>query len=132
VTGATTWQEYEAAIQNMYGGPASFSARQFQVVVDGELVNGVADNVTTIGGNSVAVEAKFVDNWASSIYNPASPVGSMQFAADAQAQMLSQAQAYSTYFDQVIYHSNSPGLIQYYSSVFQNAGIQNINFILTK
>jgi hypothetical protein len=56
----------------------------------------------------------------------------MPFAADAQAQMLSQAQAYSEAFDQVIYHSNSPELIQYYSSVFKNAGMQNVQFILTK
>ncbi len=131
-TGATTWQQYERAIQNVYGGPASFSGRQYQAVVNGELVNGVADNVATIGGNSVAVEAKFVNNWATSIRNPASPVGGMPFAVEAQQQMLSQAQAYSAAFDQVIYHSNSPELIQYYSSVFNNASIKNFQFILTK
>lgn len=129
---ATTWQGYERAVQNMYGGPAKFSARQYQTVVNGEFVNGVADNVVNIGGNSVAVEAKFVNSWSSSIRNPASAIGNRPFAIDAQAEVLSQAQKYSDAFDQVIYHSNSPEFIQHYSNVFQNADISNIQFILTK
>lgn len=110
-TGATTWQGYERAVQNMYGGPASFSSRQYQAVVNGNLVNGVADNVTTIGGNSVAVEAKFVNNWSTSLRNPPSQVGNMPFAVKAQAEVLSQAQKYSSAFGQVIYHSNSSEFI---------------------
>ncbi len=101
-------------------------------MVNGNLVNGVADNVTTIGGNSVAVEAKLVNNWATSLRNPASQVGNMPFAVKAQAEVLSQAQKYSSAFDQVIYHSNSSEFIDYYSEVFKNAGIQNVQFILTK
>ncbi len=46
--------------------------------------------------------------------------------------MLLQAKAYSAAFDQVIYHANSPALIQYYSNVFKNANIQNFKFILNE
>jgi hypothetical protein len=129
-TGARTWQEYQSAVNNMYGGQAPFSSLKFSTA-DG---NWIADNVVNIGGNQVAIESKFIGSggWAGSIYNPASPVGNLPFALAEQADTLAQAQAYSTTFDQVIYHSNSPEFIQYYSSVFNNAGIQNIKFILTK
>ena len=46
----------------------------------GKHVNGVADNVTTIGGNPVALEAKIVDDWAASIRNPVSLFGNWPFA----------------------------------------------------
>jgi hypothetical protein len=129
-TGATTWQEYQSAVNNMYGGQASYAARQFSTAAG----NWVADNVVNIGGNQVAIESKFIGSggWEGSIYNPASPVGNMPFAVAEQADTLAQAQAYSSAFDQVIYHSNSSELIQYYSSVFNDAGIENIQFILTK
>lgn len=61
-------------MRDLYG-ETSFSARQYTAVVDGKLVNGVADNVAEITGKRVAVEAKFVDDWAKSLRNPASPIG---------------------------------------------------------
>lgn len=129
-TGATTWQEYQSAVNSLYGGEASFASRQFSTAAG----NWVADNVVNIGGNQVAIESNFIGSggWAGSIYNPASPVGNLPFAVAEQAGTLSQAQAYSTAFDQAIYHSNSSEFIQYYSSLFNNAGIKNIQFILTK
>jgi filamentous hemagglutinin len=101
-------------------------------VVDGRLVNGVADNVVEIGGRRVAVEAKFVDDWARSLRNPSSPIGNRPFAVAEQAKMLDQARKYSAAFDEVIYHSNSPELIAHYTKVFQDAGIKNFRFILTE
>jgi filamentous hemagglutinin len=129
--GAKTWQQYEKGVQGLYG-EASFSARQYTAVVDGKLVNGVADNVAEIAGKRVAVEAKFVEDWAKSLRNPASPIGSKPFAVAEQAKMLDQAKKYSAAFDEVIYHSNSPELIAHYTKVFQNAGIKNFRFILTE
>jgi hypothetical protein len=131
VISATTWQQYEAGIRRLYG-EATFGQRQFSVLVDGVLVNGVADNVVEIAGKRIAVEAKFTENWANSLRNPASPIGNAPFAVEEQARMLSQARAYSAAFDEVIYHSNSPELIAYYTTVFQNAGITNFRFILTR
>ena len=95
-------------------------------------VNGIADNVTKIGGKNVAVEAKFVADWSTSIRNPASSIGSKPFAVAEQAQMLEQAKKYSATFDEVIYHSNSPQLIAYYAELFKMHGLRNIRFILTK
>jgi hypothetical protein len=129
--GAKTWQEYESGIRRLYGA-SSVGSRKFKTVVDGKVVNGVADNITTIGGRSVAVEAKFVNDWAKSIRNPASPIGNMPFAVAEQANMLEQARKYSAAFDEVICHSNSPELIAHYSTVFQGAGILNFRFILTQ
>ena len=104
--GANTWQEYEAGIRGIYG-EVPFGSRKFKVIIDGKVVNGVADNVATINGRNVAVEAKF-------------------------AQMLEQARKYTAAFDEVIYHSNSPELIAHYTKVFQDAGITNFRYILTE
>ena len=70
--GATTWQEYESAVNNMYGGQAPYAARQFSTAAG----NWVADNVVDIGGNQVAIESKFIGSggWARSPCNPASAV----------------------------------------------------------
>ncbi len=93
----------------------------------------MADNVATIGGKNVAVEAKWVkDGWAKSPRNPASSIGNLPFAVEERATMLEQARKYSTAFDEVIYHSNSPELIAHYTKVFQEAGITNFRFILTQ
>jgi len=129
--GAKTWQQYEKGIRGLYG-EASFSSRQYSAVVDGQVVNGVADNVAEIAGKRVAVEAKFVDNWASSLRNPASPIGNRPFAVAEQAKVLAQARKYSAAFDEVIYHSNSPELIAHFTKVFKAAGIKNFRFILTE
>ncbi len=129
--GAKTWQEYESGIRSLYG-EASFKSREFTTFVNGKIVNGVADNVVTIGGRNIAVEAKFVkDGWAKSLRNPASTIGNRPFAVAEKAMMVEQARKYSAAFDEVIYHSNCPELIAYYTKIFQDAGITNIRFILT-
>jgi filamentous hemagglutinin len=110
--GARTWQEYESGIRNLHG-EASLGSRKYRTIVDGEVVNSVADNVAAIGGKNVAVEAKFVDDWAKFLRNPDSPIGNKPFAVAEQAKMLEQARKYSAAFDEVIYHSNSPELIAY-------------------
>lgn len=130
VIGAKTWQEYEAGVRSIYG-EASFSAREYVTIVDGKRVRGIADNVAEIGGKNVAIEAKFVDDWAKSLRNPASAIGGKPFAVAEQAKMLEQARKYSAAFDEVIYHSNSQALIDYYSKVFRDAGITNFKFVYT-
>ena len=44
-------QSYESGIRGMYGGTTAFEERQFEAIVDGKIVNGVADEVITLGGN---------------------------------------------------------------------------------
>jgi hypothetical protein len=96
------------------------------------LKKGVADNVASIGGRTVAMEAKFVGSggWAESIRNPASAIGTKPFALAEQARMLEQAKAYSAAFDDVVYHSNSAELIQHYSLVFRQNGLTNVKWVL--
>lgn len=114
----------------MYGD-AAFGARQFRTVIDGRVVEGVADGVTQMGGRAVAVEAKFAENWRTSIRNPESAIGQAAFAQAEQLRMLEQARTYSQAFDEVIYHSNSTRLIQHYSGVFAENGLTNVRFIYT-
>ena len=107
-----------------------FSARQYQAVVDGKLVSGVADNVAELNGKRVAIEAKWVKgDWNKSIKNPAGSIGTKPFARKAQDTMLGQARKYSAAFDEVVYHSNSTELIEYYKAVFEKEGLENIKFI---
>ncbi len=124
-------QSYEDAIQGMYNN-ASFDQRQYQAIVNGARVGGVADDVATINGKLTAVEAKYVDDWSNSIRNPESGSGSMPWAVAEQQNMVSQAQKYAAGFDGgVVYHTNSTELAAYYSKVFTEAGITNFKFLIT-
>jgi filamentous hemagglutinin len=111
---------------------ASFDQRQYQAIVNGARVGGVADDVATINGKLTAVEAKYVDDWSNSIRNPESGSGSMPWAVAEQQNMVSQAQKYAAGFDGgVVYHTNSTELAAYYSKVFTEAGITNFKFLIT-
>ena len=102
-----------------------FRQRQYEALVDGQWVDGVADNVVQIGGKNTAIEAKYVDDWAASLRNPLSPNGTKPWALAEQCKMLNQAQKYNSAFNQIIYHTNSVELANYYSDMFKNAGITN-------
>ncbi|MBI0440445.1 RHS repeat-associated core domain-containing protein, partial [Dickeya dianthicola] len=121
-------REYEEKIQDMYGGKLPQSAREYSSIVNGNRVNGIADHVVTINGRNTAIEAKYVENWGSSIRNPESAIGNRSFAIKEQENMVAQAQKYSAAFDDVIYHTNSRELANYYGSLFQDAGLNNVIF----
>jgi hypothetical protein len=124
-------QTYENGIRGIYSG-LTFSERQFTAIVNGVRINGVADDVTTIGGRLTAVEAKYVSNWPDSISNPSSWAGGQPWGLAEQNRMIAQAQAYSAGFPGgVVYHTNSVELATHYTTVFQNAGIDNVQFIIT-
>ena len=124
-------KSYENAIREMYNG-ATYGERSYAAFVNGKLVNGVADDVTIIGGKSTAIEAKYVNSWGSSIRNPNSAIGARPFALKEQQNMIKQAANYSAGFEGgVIYHINSPELAAYYTQLFQQAGITNFRFVIT-
>ncbi|RMP82444.1 putative Filamentous hemagglutinin, intein-containing, partial [Pseudomonas syringae pv. actinidiae] len=124
-------QSYESGLRNLYGS-VPYAERQYTTVINGQRVNGVADNVTIVNGQRTAVEAKFVEDWGSSLRNPASPVGSKPWSAAEQTKMVDQAKKYSSGFEGgVIYHTNSPELASYYSKVFTDAGVKNFKFVMT-
>jgi hypothetical protein len=134
VTGARSIdkaQSYETGVREIYGG-ASLSDRSFTVIVDGRRVNGIADDVTVINGRTTAVDAKFTDDWATSIRNPNSPNGNQPWAVAEQQKMVDQARNYSEAFDGgAIYHTNNQALAQHYTKVFNDAGISNFEFVVT-
>lgn len=121
---------YEVGVRNLYGD-VPFGQRQYEALVGGKWVDGVADNVVQIGGNNTAIEAKFVDDWATSLRNPASPQGAKPWAVGEQSKMVDQAMKYNAAFDQVIYHTNSIDLANYYSRAFGQAGANNFRFVIT-
>ena len=128
---AGCWQKYEEQIQNMYGGKAAFNSRKYSAIVDGKVVNGIADNVTNIAGKNTAIEAKYVEDWAKSLRNPTSKIGNKSFAVKEQAKVLEQAKKYSNAFDQAIYHTNSKEFAEHYGKIFKDAGLDNIIFKIT-
>ncbi|HXR90212.1 MAG TPA: hypothetical protein VN750_08015 [Steroidobacteraceae bacterium] len=134
ISGTTTRElsnSYEAAVRELYGD-VPFQQRQYTAVVDGELVRGVADAVTTVDGVDTAVEAKYVADWTQSLRNPDSPAGDLPFAVSEQQAMVDQAAKYSAGFEGgVIYHTNSVDLANYYSQAFNEAGITNFRFVIT-
>ncbi|MDR6411297.1 LysM peptidoglycan-binding domain-containing protein [Paraburkholderia terricola] len=123
-------KSYEIGVRGLYGD-VPFQQRQYDAVVGGRYVEGVADNVVQIGGNRVAIEAKFVNVWEKSMRNPSSGKGAMPWAVTEQQTMLSQAMKYDAAFDQVIYHTNSVEFATHYSNVFSHAGVNNFKFVIT-
>jgi len=125
------WQSYEDGVRDLYGA-APLKQRQYTAFVNGDWVNGKADNVTMIDGKSTAIDAKYVDDWNRSLRNPASPGGQRPWAIEEQQEMISQAQKYTAGFEGgVIYHTNSVELASYYSSAFRQAGVTNFRFVIT-
>lgn len=125
-----TAQGYEAQIRDSYGSTA-FQQRQYTTVVNGQRVNGVADNVAVVNGLDSAIEAKYVDYWPTSLRNPGSPNGGRPWAVAEQRKMVSQAVGYGNAFDQVIYHTNSQELADHYGPLFESAGVDNFQFVIT-
>ncbi|KWT08198.1 hypothetical protein AL046_21435 [Pseudomonas syringae pv. avii] len=124
-------QSYEGALRDVYGN-VPYAERQYTTIVNGQRVNGVADNVTIVDGQRTAVEAKFVEDWSSSLRNPASSVGSKPWSAAEQTKMVDQAKKYSSGFEGgVIYHTNSPELASFYSKIFNESGVKNFKFVIT-
>jgi RHS repeat-associated protein len=119
--------DYEKRIRALYP-QSSYAQRRFTAIVDGKEVSGIAD---TIAGRT-AVEAKYVDNWATSNQNPLSPVASKEFAVAMRAQLVQQARAYSQAFERVLYHTNSPEFLAYYTQMFRDLGLNNITITLTR
>ncbi|WP_261333333.1 hemagglutinin repeat-containing protein [Rhizobium leguminosarum] len=134
VDGRTTRERadnYEENVRAEYDN-ATAEERKYQTVIDGKIVNGVADDVTRIDGKLTAVEAKYVANWTKSIRNPFGSIGSWSWSKTEQAMMLAQAKKYSQAFaGGVIYHTNSVEFANYYSKVFLANGISNAKFLIT-
>lgn len=124
-------KSYENVVRGMYDN-ASFAQREYFATVDGKVVRGIADDVTDIGGKSTAVEAKFVDDWNGSLRNADSANGTKYWAVSEQEKMLEQAKKYASGFDGgVVYHTNSIDLANYYTKIFEAAGIKKFKFIIT-
>ena len=122
---------YETGVRNLYGD-LPIAERRFKIVVDGRTVSIVVDSTTSLNRKLTAVEAKYVDDWATSLRNPASQIGGEPWAVNEQQGMIQQAQAYSLYFPGgIIYHTNSVELAAYYTSVFRNDGLRNFRFFIT-
>jgi filamentous hemagglutinin len=118
-------------IFEMINSGLTYAEREYTTTINGATVKGVADDIKTTEKGQTAVEAKYVDDWPTSLRNPQSPVGSKPWAVAEQNNMLNQAQKYSSGFDNVVYHTNSVELATYYTDMFTNAGIKNFEFQIT-
>jgi hypothetical protein len=123
-------KSYEADVRSLYGD-VPFLERTYAALVNGQRVRGVADNVAVIGGRTTAIEAKFVDDWATSLRNPASPEGNRPWAIAEQQNMIDQAVKYSRAFERTVYHTNSVDLANQYTPLFERAGATNFKFVIT-
>ena len=122
---------YEAGVQKLYGD-VPLSQRSFRTTVDGWEVSGVADSTTMLDDQPAAVDAKYVDLWTASLRNPESEIGAEPWAIAEQQNMMQQAKAYSSSFrGGVVYHTNSVELANYYTDLFEKAGIKNFRFKIT-
>ena len=118
---------YEQAVRSLY--PPTVS-RDFVVPVDGVLDNGRADAVIASGGSRFAVEAKFVQDWARSLRNPNSFAGRL-FGERQRASDIAQLERYSAGFEEVVYHTNSVDLAEWYAEVARERQIENLTIVIT-
>lgn len=123
------WQCYENLVANLYGGRAAFNSRAFTGGATG--LNRVADNVVEQSGKTVAVEAKRIGDWSTSIYNPGASVGQQPFAVAARTHNVNQLQDYADVFDEVHIHSNNHDFLNYMTNQANQLGLTNIFFHFT-
>ncbi|WP_231590890.1 hypothetical protein [Grimontia sp. AD028] len=122
-------KSYESGIRDLYGD-VPLSQRVYFAPHNKSGV-GYADNVASINGRQVAIEAKYTDDWANSIFNPESSKGQLPWAATERARMINQAKNYNSTFDDIIYHTNSTELATHYSQLLKDNGITNFKFVIT-
>ncbi|MFN3168780.1 MAG: polymorphic toxin-type HINT domain-containing protein [Phycisphaeraceae bacterium] len=126
------WKAYEDKIRNQYRSQGyKLLSRQFTGKISGVAFKGVADAVTKVGNLRVAIEAKHIRKWESSIYNPSSKVGSKSFALQVRNKMLDQAKRYSNSFTETIYHTNDKDFAEYFQSLLNTNGISNIKIVIS-
>jgi filamentous hemagglutinin len=119
-------------VRALYGNEVSYEDRSYRTIVNGKLVDGVADHVIVRGGQQIAVEAKYVEDWNKSLRNPDGSSGGYPWSVRAQQEMVNQASKYSSFFDGgVIYHTNSSELATHYTNLFEKLGVQNFRFVIT-
>lgn len=124
--------DYEAEVRVQYGGDRNSRPPRFSTVWDGKEVTGQADHVVRVNGKLTAIDAKFTDDWRTSLRNPSSNTGEEPWSAKAQTEMLTQARKYtSAYEGGVIYHTNSVEFARFYTQLFQESGLRNFIFQIT-
>jgi len=123
-------KSYESGIRDLYGEEVPLSQRTYFAPHNKSGI-GYADNVASINGRQVAIEAKYTDDWENSIFNPESSKGQLPWAAPERARMINQAKNYNSTFDDIIYHTNSAELATYYSQLLKDSGISNFKFVIT-
>jgi hypothetical protein len=122
-------RSYEAGVRNLYGDlPAGSRTYAAPHNASGF---GTADNVASIGGKEIAIEAKYTDNWGRSIFNPSAPQGQFPWAVAERTRMVTQAKNYNAAFDEILYHTNSHELANYYTQLLSKSEITNFRFIVT-
>jgi hypothetical protein len=120
------WKKYQAWINDVfYGGTAD--NLDFTGKLSG--LEREADNIVNRG--TLAVETKRIDDWAGSIYNPASPVARTSFALAERYRIVFQMHEYAASFKDVIYHTNSIDYKNYLDAMAQAIGAVNITVLHT-
>ena len=120
------WVKYEEKIRKLY---PTRSKRKYK----GSDCEGVADGIANVNGKETAIEAKYINKWKNSAYNPESFFSKcIKKDGTEEERLIDQAKRYTKCFDQVIYHTNSKEFVDHYSKVFAKEGLTNIIFIITK
>lgn len=121
---------YQEGVHSLYNGlspgPSSFTYEE----ADGRISTRYPDQSVYINGESVAIDAKYVDDWTTSPSNPDSFVSALNGGSQVNKN-IAQAIRYSDTFDQIVYHTNSRAFADYYSKAFSDASITNIKFVIT-
>ncbi|HMP03791.1 MAG TPA: polymorphic toxin-type HINT domain-containing protein, partial [Gemmatales bacterium] len=120
---ACDWKKYEDSVVGLFGKALSKAAKTF----GGLLGNRIADHIIRGANGVVAVEAKFIRNWARSIYNSGGWLGNY-----VRSRFVNQVKDYVNNFDHLLIVSNSQDFIRFAKQTLNAAHVdmRKITFLL--
>ena len=122
---------YQQKVAELYSGETKFSPKYDSKVGD-ILKKGEADYAfLNAESNPIAVEAKYIDKWDKSPYNP-NYTKDRPFLINEKADVLTQARKYqNSDFHEIIYHTNSPEFAAFYKELFQKERLTKIRVVIS-
>ena len=123
---------YQERVAELYFGETRFPQKYGSQVGD-TVRRGEADFAfLNTERKPIAVEAKYIDKWDKSSYNPNYTKDRPFLIKVSDTDVLSQARKYqNSNFHEIIYHTNSPEFAAFYKDLFHKEGLTKIRFVIS-
>ncbi len=122
---------YQEKIAELYKAETPLP-NKYGTEINGVRKGGVADSAfLNKEFKRIAVEAKYIDKWDKSHYNP-NYIKDKPFLINDKTDVLAQARKYqNSTFHEVVYHTNSPEFVAFYKDLFDKEGFTKMKFVIS-